>query len=47
VAVLAAVSAPTLLAVQSARRSGLMLAGFVRDDRATIYCGAERLLDGD
>jgi FdhD protein len=47
VAVLAAVSAPTLLAVQSARQSGLMLAGFVRDDRATIYCGAERLLDAD
>jgi len=45
VAVLAAVSVPTLLAVQSARQSGLLLAGFVRGDRATIYCGAERLIE--
>lgn len=43
VAVLAAMSAPTLLAIDSARRSGLLLAGFVREDRATVYSGAERL----
>jgi FdhD protein len=34
---LVAVSAPTALAVHTARRAGLVLAGFVRADRVNIY----------
>lgn len=45
VPVLAAMSAPTALAVASARSAGLLLAGFVRDERATVYCGAERVIE--
>ena len=39
---LVAVSAPTALAVHTARRAGLVLAGFVRADRLNIYA-PERL----
>lgn len=45
VPVLAAMSAPTALAVASARGAGLLLAGFVRDARATVYCGGERVIE--
>ncbi|MEZ4330884.1 MAG: formate dehydrogenase accessory sulfurtransferase FdhD [Myxococcota bacterium] len=45
VSILAAVSAPTQLAIQVARDAGLLLAGFVREGRATIYAGAARVTD--
>lgn len=47
VSILAAVSAPTQLAIQCARDANLLLAGFVREDRATIYAGASRVQGGD
>lgn len=47
VSILAAVSAPTQLAIQCARDANLLLAGFVREDRATIYSGASRVRVGE
>lgn len=41
---LAAISGPTGLALRVARESGLTLAGFVREDRVTVYVHPERVV---
>ena len=43
--VIAAVSAPTSLALQAAERGHITLCAFVRANRATVYCQPQRILD--
>jgi FdhD protein len=45
IGLLAAISAPTSLAIKLAALSGITLAGFVRDQRMLIYTHPERLRD--
>ena len=42
--IVAAISAPTTLAVDFARESNQTLIGFVRGETMNIYAGAERIL---
>ncbi len=42
-AAIAAVSAPTSLAIETAERAGIALVAFVREDRLTVYANAGRI----
>jgi formate dehydrogenase accessory protein FdhD len=44
IAVVAALSAPTDLAIRHAEAAGITLIAFARDERMNVYCGRERLM---
>ena len=46
ISVLAAISAPTALAIELARGAGMTLIGFARAGSCNVYCGSERLQAG-
>jgi FdhD protein len=45
IGLIAAISAPTALAIRTAQSAGLALVGFVRGDQHAVYCGHERLIE--
>ena len=43
ISVVAAIGAPSSLAVDLAKESGMTLAGFLKENRMNIYCGGEKI----
>jgi FdhD protein len=41
---IAAVSAPTALAIETAEQAGIALAAFVREGRLTVYANIDRIV---